>query len=186
MAQLMGLETALRKTASLNNSVISEQKKHIKRALMIIEKQAKDNVRNLKAQSLKSDALIRNHGILMSSISHRLLDTKTGEVGAMGTKTHYAKYFEFGTGIAGKAGESNWSYLDKTPPQYAPSGRWIKPKRGRFLSWIDPESGERVFALKTKGQPPKPFLRLAVWQTKGRVVEELEKAHRQLVSRAII
>lgn len=52
----------------------------------------------------------------------------------------YAVYHEHGTGI------------------YGPKKRMIRPKRAKVLTWVDPDTGERVFAREVRGVPPKNFM----------------------------
>lgn len=56
----------------------------------------------------------------------------------------YAGYHEYGTGIYGPR---------KTP---------IKPKTAKLLSWIDPDTGQRIFAKQVRGVPPKRFMHRAI------------------------
>lgn len=52
----------------------------------------------------------------------------------------YALYQHEGTGI------------------YGPKGTPIRPQRARVLTWIDPDSGRRVYAKEVKGTPAIKFL----------------------------
>ena len=45
---------------------------------------------------------------------------------------------------------------------YGPKGRPIRPKRAKLLSWIDPSTGQRVFAKEVRGTPAKKFLTRAI------------------------
>lgn len=56
----------------------------------------------------------------------------------------YAGFQEYGTGI------------------YGPKKRRIYPKNGTVLTWIDPDTGERIFARSVKGVPPKRFMHRAI------------------------
>ena len=57
---------------------------------------------------------------------------------------HHALYQHEGTGI------------------YGPKGKPIRPKRAKLLSWIDPDTGDRVFAKEVRGTPAKKFLQRAI------------------------
>lgn len=50
---------------------------------------------------------------------------------------------------------------------YGPLQRWITPKRAKALSWVT-ESGDRVFAKRVRGTPPKRYFRLGLWSMFGR------------------
>lgn len=56
----------------------------------------------------------------------------------------YAGFQEYGTGIYGPK---------KTP---------IRPKNGKLLTWIDPDTGKRVWAREVRGVPPKRFMHRAI------------------------
>lgn len=56
----------------------------------------------------------------------------------------YALYQHEGTGI------------------YGPKKRPIRPKKGKFLVWEDPDTGEKIFATEVRGTPGKKFLSRAV------------------------
>jgi len=80
----------------------------------------------------------------------------------VGSGHNASQFVEFGTGITGKALENAFPNLDKGQSNQRPSGKKIVPKKGKFLIWEDPVTGEKVFAKATKGQKPKPFLRMAM------------------------
>lgn len=56
----------------------------------------------------------------------------------------YAGFQEYGTGI------------------YGPEKRPITPKRGKVLTWVDPDTGQRIFARAVRGVPPKRFMHRAI------------------------
>ena len=56
----------------------------------------------------------------------------------------YAGFQEYGTGI------------------YGPKKKRIEPKNGKLLTWIDPDTGKRVFARSVRGVPPKRFMHRAI------------------------
>lgn len=63
----------------------------------------------------------------------------------------YAGYQEYGTGI------------------YGPKGTPIRPKqttwkngRPAMLTWVDPDTGQRIFAREVRGVPPKRFMHRAI------------------------
>lgn len=56
----------------------------------------------------------------------------------------HAVYHEYGTGI------------------YGPKRTPIRPKRAKLLSWIDPDTGKRVFAKQVRGVPAKKYLRRSI------------------------
>lgn len=56
----------------------------------------------------------------------------------------YAGFQEYGTGI------------------YGPKKKRITPKHGKVLTWIDEDTGKRVFARSVRGVPPKRFMHRAI------------------------
>jgi len=50
---------------------------------------------------------------------------------------------------------------------YGPVGKYITPKRAKYLSWIQPGVG-RVYAKRVRGSMPKRFFRLGFWATFGK------------------
>lgn len=56
----------------------------------------------------------------------------------------YALYQHEGTGI------------------YGPQGRPIRPVRAKLLTWIDPDTGQRIWAKEVRGTPAKKFLERAI------------------------
>ncbi len=50
---------------------------------------------------------------------------------------------------------------------YGPVGKYITPKRAKYLSWIQPGVG-RVYAKRVRGSFPKRFFRLGFWATFGK------------------
>lgn len=59
----------------------------------------------------------------------------------------YASYQEYGTGIYGPK---------KTPIR--PKKKTWKNGRPAMLTWVDPDTGERIFAKEVRGTPAKMFL----------------------------
>lgn len=47
--------------------------------------------------------------------------------------------------------------VDQGTGLYGPLKRWITPQTAKVLSWIDRESGKRVFAKRVRGQPGQRF-----------------------------
>ncbi len=45
---------------------------------------------------------------------------------------------------------------------YGPKGRPIRPVRARMLTWIDPDTGRRVWAKEVRGTPATKFLEKAI------------------------
>lgn len=41
---------------------------------------------------------------------------------------------------------------------YGPKKAWITPKVAKVMTWIDRDSGQRVFATRTRGQPGKRYI----------------------------
>lgn len=56
----------------------------------------------------------------------------------------YASFHEYGTG------------------RYGPKKRDIVPKKAKVLTWVDPDTGERIFARSVRGVPPKQFMHRAI------------------------
>lgn len=77
-------------------------------------------------------------GQLRASIMHYLAVTAAGLVCYIGTPLNYAVHVIKGSGI------------------YGPEGTPIVPVRARALRWIGPDGV--VFALSSKGTPPRDFL----------------------------
>lgn len=94
--------------------------------------------RNLERPPRRVDS-----GLLRSSI-HTELITLGGKLSVrVGTNVYYAIYVHEGTGI------------------YGPKGSYIYPKSASVLSWST-KGGKKVFAMKTKGMRPNPFLKNAM------------------------
>lgn len=94
-----------------------------------------------RAQQIIGEEVKDRSGRLKSSIDFSL-EREHGEVVLFleSTAGNYALYQHEGTGI------------------YGPKRRPIKPKRAQFLSWIDPDTGDRIFAKEVRGVPAKKFL----------------------------
>lgn len=60
--------------------------------------------------------------------------------GEVSNKQQYASFVEIGTGI------------------YGPMRRPIRPRRAKYMHWIDAASGRHVFAASVRGQKPQPYL----------------------------
>lgn len=77
-------------------------------------------------------------GQLRASIMHYLAITSAGLVCYIGTPLNYARHVIEGSGI------------------YGPQGAYIVPVNARALRWIGP--GGVVYAMRSKGTPPRDFL----------------------------
>lgn len=80
-----------------------------------------------------------DRGQLRASIRSETRQRGSQVVGEVWSSLEYAAYVHQGTGI------------------YGPTGRPIRPRRARFLSWEQPGVG-RLFAREVRGQRPQPFL----------------------------
>lgn len=68
---------------------------------------------------------------------HRLYRKRPNQIDvALVGRVPHELYHEIGTGI------------------YGPKKRRIYPKRARFLSWVNPDTGKRVFARSVRGVKP--------------------------------
>lgn len=56
----------------------------------------------------------------------------------------YAVYQHEGTGI------------------YGPKGKPIRPVRAKLLTWVDPDTGKRIWAKEVRGTPAKKYLERAI------------------------
>ncbi len=54
------------------------------------------------------------------------------------------------------------TFVDQGTGIYGPKRKPITSKTGKVLSWIDAQSGGRVFARSTIGQPGKRFFRIGL------------------------
>lgn len=95
------------------------------------------------------------HGRVRSSIKAKkpvvaFVDATGRRVWESGAESHHfvAKFLESGTGIF-KGGEE------------------IGPKRKSVLSWLDPSTGERLYARSIRGQKGHHYMALAVAQTEA-------------------
>ena len=82
-------------------------------------------------------------GRLRSSINTQLFSLGGKLVVRVGTNVEYALFVHEGTGL------------------YGPKGAYIYPKTAKFLAWKT-RKGVRVYAMKTRGMRPNPFLKDAV------------------------
>lgn len=115
---------------------------------------AKDLFRRGKKVEAKAKANLNNRsprrvdtGRLRSSITTQLISVSGKPAVRVGTNVIYAIFVHDGTGI------------------YGPKGAYIYPKRKKYMSWKS-KGGKRVFAVKTKGMKPNPFLADAVLAAK--------------------
>jgi len=154
---LIGLESALRRSAAITAAVKTEQEKATKKVLLCIEKDAKINAAKVFSPRGK------RHDVLLNSISHRLLGVGHGEVGVFGNAGKYAAFVEYGTGMLGGGSPATFEGIPDFPDGYRPSGQPIRPVNAKVLRWEDPnERGKYIYARQTRGMPPYPFLRPAV------------------------
>lgn len=79
-------------------------------------------------------------GRLRSSITTEMSVVNRSPRARVGSPLDYAVFVEKGTGI------------------YGPRHRPIRPRRAKFLSWIDRGTGKRVFAREVRGVRPRPYL----------------------------
>lgn len=108
---------------------------------------------NVGKQAIAAAAPLRT-GFLKSTIRTRKFPGRIGPTVRYIAVPEYALWQEVGTGI------------------YGPIGKHITPKQARLLSWIDANSGERRFAKRVRGTPPKRYFRKGLNATfgSGRVV----------------
>lgn len=93
---LKGFQIALKRTLAISDAAAREQRKPLTKALLIIERAAKDNTR--KNVSRRPGREKKRMGLLRSSISHAITSRTEGIVGA---HRFYAPFVEFGTGRRG-------------------------------------------------------------------------------------
>lgn len=62
-------------------------------------------------------------------------------------------------------------YVEKGTGLYGPRRAWIRPKSATMLSWM--EGNRRIFATKTRGMKPRPFIADAVREGMAKAYEEL-------------
>jgi len=105
-----------------------------------VEAKAKKNLDNRSPRRVDT-------GRLRSSITTQLLNVGGKPVVRVGTNVYYALWVHDGTGI------------------YGPKGTYIYAKRAKYMSWKT-KGGKRVYAVKTKGMKPNPFLKDAVMAAK--------------------
>jgi len=68
------------------------------------------------------------------------------------TTAEYAPWVEWGTGLHGELSPSHYIY----------------PVKAKYMTWIN-KNGEQIFALRTQGQYPKPFMRGAIYKLKAMI-----------------
>lgn len=86
------------------------------------------------------------------TIEFVLLEDSGGKMEAqLQTESGYGGYIEIGTGL------------------YGPQKKRVVPKKKKFLSWIDPETGKRIFAKSTQGMHARPYMYPAFLKTKHRI-----------------
>lgn len=86
------------------------------------------------------------------TIEFVLLEDSGSQVEAqLQTESGYGGYLEIGTGLHG------------------PQKHRVVPKNKKCLSWIDPETGERIFAKSTQGMHARPYMYPAFLKTKHRI-----------------
>lgn len=101
--------------------------------------QAVNDVAERTARAARSRAPV-DSGRLRNSIRVRSHATASQFKAWVYTNVEYSVYVHEGTGI------------------YGPRGRPIRPRRGRFLAWEDPNGGGMIFAREVRGQRPQPYL----------------------------
>lgn len=123
---------------------------------------------------LKSSNVIRDRakqlvsvksGVTQASIKSRVTPKRRQRAGHVSREiytSHYvARFVEFGTGVYH-------------------SGQKIKPKKARILM----NRGTReIFGTTVKGQPPKPFMRPAVYQSQDEAVRAFQDGFRAKIRR---
>ena len=129
------------------------------RVMMLAEHLRNKVVKNISAPSRtmgrsKSGRFPRaDTGRLRNTIFRRFKNK--GLTAQVGTNLNYGLWLEYGT-----------------------KAKVIFPKKGRFLSWIDPTSGKRIYARKVMRGPIKgrSFLRRTLWEERSYVKRFLTKA----------
>ena len=113
----------------------------------------------LPVQNAAKEKVPKRIRTLSRSIHSEVLETRDGYAeAAVGTDVVYAAIHEFG-GV-------------------------ITPKRARMLHWVDPDSGENIFANAVT-IPPRPYLRPAWDENQDGMVAELKAALRAMIEAAL-
>jgi hypothetical protein len=97
------------------------------------------NVLRTYANAIRSELEDRTPGKAASAWS---ISGPESSVITISNDTTYVPFIERGTGL------------------YGPRGAWIVPRQSRFLSWM--AGGQRIFAKKTRGMRPQPFIKQAI------------------------
>lgn len=99
-----------------------------------------------RAQQIIGEEITDRSGDLHSSIDFEVLRSPSGGISLelFSRDVPYAIYQHEGTG------------------RYGPKKKDIRPTKGKFLMWKDPDTGQLVRARKVKGTPPKKFLSRAI------------------------
>jgi len=98
-----------------------------------------------RAQQIIAEEVTDRSGKLISSTNFELhVEGGTVWLEFYNDAGEYALFQHEGTGI------------------YGPNKRPIRPKKGKYLSWIDQDTGKRVFAKEVRGTPAKKFLTRAI------------------------
>lgn len=92
------------------------------------------------------------HVINRESIEFVMQADEIGKIhGQLQTGSGYGGWLEIGTGLHG------------------PKKSRVVPVKANFLSWIDEESGERIFAKSTEGMAAQPYMLPALVATKSQL-----------------
>lgn len=154
--KVIGLEKLLKKLELMNGNVNEALKQGILAGSLLVEKEAKLNVKT-------------STGVLRESINHELIEGEKSIIGIIGTNVKYAPYIELGTGPIGEAnkpeiaGKKNISYRD-TPWVYF--------------------SEEKQSFFTTSGQAGKPYLYPALANNKEQIKKLMSEAVTKAIKEA--
>ena len=151
--KILGMDKLLKKLEELNGDVNEALKQGINAGCLVVERDAKLNVKT-------------NTGALRESINHEVVTGEKSIVGTIGTNFKYAPYIELGTGPVGAA----------NPPEIAAK----KKIQYRDTPWVY-FSEEKQSFFTTSGQAGMPYLYPALANNKEQIkLLVIEAVHRAI------
>lgn len=111
---------------------------------------AKDMMRRGRRVERRAKKLVQvDTGHLRSNINTQPTTYRGYPAADIGTNVFYARWAHDGTGI------------------YGPRGRYITPRRAKFLRWYSKSSGKPIFAKRIRGMRGSHFLERALPAARG-------------------
>lgn len=153
--KIEGLDSLVKKLNALKANVENALKQGIIDASLLVEKDAKLNVKT-------------STGILRESINHEIITDKKSIVGIIGTNLKYAPYVELGTGPIGEANKPD--IAAKMNIQY------------RGTPWVY-YSEEMDSFFTTKGQAGIPFLYPALKNNQEQIKQLVAEAVKRAINK---